>query len=72
MIGAEDEPVENVAMCFADLKKEKNIKQCFVQKQALGQDYYYGYLCFILIGNVWILSIRESLYWNQSRQDIPE
>ena len=52
MIGAEDEPVENVAMCFADLKKEKNIKQCFVQNQALSQDYYYGYLCFILIGNV--------------------
>lgn len=34
-------------MCFADLRKEKNMKQCFVQRQALKQGYYYGYLCFI-------------------------
>lgn len=32
MIGAEDEPVENVAMCFADLKKKKKHKTMLCSK----------------------------------------
>lgn len=56
LIGAEDEPVENVAMCFADLKrkkKKKKTKQFFVQKQALCQGYYFIIIIIIVYSLLW-------------------